>query len=83
MILKEVSLLFARFPDYRLVILCSKEGEDKSHIVSKLLLHKKSVVLKHSKEEYQTYLINHFMCGADDALSRATSDRASVVDCDK
>ena len=66
-------------PDYRLVILCSKEGEDKSHIVSKLLLHKKSIVLKHSQEEYQAYLKNHFICGA----GQATSERASVVDCGK
>ena len=74
---------FVQLPDYRLVILCSKEGEDKSHIVSKLLLHKKSIVLKHIKEDYQTYLMNHFVCGAGDSLSQATSDRASVVDCDK
>ena len=72
-----------RFPDYRLVILCSKEGEDKSHIVSKLLLHKKSIILKHSQEEYQTYLMNHFVCGADDSLSQARPDAAFVVDCDK
>jgi hypothetical protein len=65
------------------MILCSKEGEDKSHIVSKLLLHKKSVVLKHSQEEYQTYLKNHFLCKADGSLSQAKCDRASVVDRDK
>ena len=74
---------FVRFPDYRLVILCSKEGEDKSHIVSKLLLHKKSIILKHSQEEYQAYLKNHFICGEGESLSQATPDAASVVDCDK
>lgn len=71
------------FPDYRLVILCSKEGEDKSHIVSKLLLHKKSIVLKHSQVAYQSYLKNHFICGADDSPSQTTPDTASIVDCDK
>ena len=76
-------LSFVQLPDYRLVIVCSKEGEDKSHIVSKLLLHKKSVVLKHSQEEYQMYLKNHFICGAADSLSQATPGGASVVDCDK
>ena len=65
------------------MILCSKEGEDKSHIVSKLLLHKKSIVLKHSQKAYQSYLKNHFICGAGDSLSQATPDTASVVDCDK
>ena len=75
--------IFVQFPDYRLVILCSKEGEDKSHIVSKLLLHKKSIVLKHRQVEYQTYLMNHFVCGADESLSQATPDAAFVVDCDK
>ena len=69
--------------DYRLVILCSKEGEDNSHIVSSLLLHKRSVILKHSQKEYQIYLKNHFICGVGDSLSQATSDRASVVDRDK
>jgi hypothetical protein len=70
-----------RFLDYHLVIVCSKEGEDKSHIVSKLLLHRKSIVLKHSQEDYQTYLKNHFICEADgDSIS---PDAASVVDCDK
>ena len=68
---------------YRLVILCSKEGEDKSHMVSKLLLYKKSIVLKHSKNDYQEYLKHHFICQADDSLSQATPDTASVVDCDK
>ena len=71
------------FLDYRLVILCSKEGEDKSHMVSKLLLHKKSVVLKHSQKDYQKYLRDHFICGAGDSLSQATPDTASVVDRDK
>ena len=65
------------------MILCSTEGGDKSHIVSSLLLHKKSVVLKHSQNEYQIYLKNHFVYGAGDSLSQATSDRASVVDRDK
>ena len=69
--------------DYRLVILCSKEGEDKSHIASKLLLHKKSVVLKHSQQAYQIYLQNHFICRADDSLSQVTPNKASVVDHDK
>ncbi len=65
------------------MILCSKEGEDKSHMVSKLLLYKKSIVLKHSKSEYQAYLKNHFICQAGDSLSQATPHTASVVDRDK
>lgn len=52
-------------------------------MVSKLLLYKKSIVLKHSKSEYQAYLKNHFICQAGDSLSQATPHTASVVDRDK
>ena len=57
------------------MILCSKEGEDKSHIVSKLLLHKKSIILKHDIKKYQEYLRNGFIV--------ETTSRASVVDKEK
>ena len=65
------------------MILCSKEGEEKSHIVSKLLLYKKSFVLKHSQQEYQAYLKNHFVYGAGHFCSEAASHRASIIDPDK
>ena len=68
------------FTDYRLVIVCSKEGEDKSHIVSKLLLYKKSIVLKHGDKLYQKYLRDHFI---NRTHGQTISHRASVVDREK
>ena len=60
------------------MIICSKEGEDKSHMVSKLMLHKKSLFLKHSDEECRDYLKRHFS-------STATEDQlhASVIDIER
>ena len=60
------------------MLVCSKEEEDKSLIVSKLLLHKKSIVLKHSVDEYKEYLRKCFVSGVPEVTSRA-----SVVDSDK
>ena len=64
--------------DYRLVIVCSKEGEDKSHIVSKLLLHKRSIILKHNDKKCQDYLRAHFT--NDGIHTQAVPQRASIVD---
>jgi hypothetical protein len=63
---------------YRLVIVCSKEGEDKSHIVSKLLLHKRSIVLKHD-DKCQSYLRGHFI----QAGGSTQAMNASIVDLEK
>ena len=60
------------------MIVCSKEEEDKSLIVSKLLLHKKSIVLKYSVEKYQEYLRKCFVGG-----DYEDTTEASVVDSDK
>ena len=66
------------FVGYRLVVVCSKEGEDKSHIVSKLLLHKRSIILK-CDEKYQNYLREHFI----QAESSTQAMIASIVDLEK
>ena len=66
------------FVGYRLVVVCSKEGEDKSHIVSKLLLHKRSVILKRD-EKCQSYLRGHFV----QAESSTQAMNASIVDLEK
>ena len=60
---------------------CSKEGEDKSHIVSKLLLHKRSIVFKHDDKKYQSYLRGHFIqAGAStQALNASAIDHEKLV----
>ena len=46
--------------DYRLVIICSNEGQDKSHMVSKLQLYKRPVTSVYSPKEFSDYLKSHF-----------------------
>ena len=55
------------------MVVCSKEAEDKSHIVSKLLLHKRSIILKHNNKACQGYLREHF-------VQAGSSRNASSVD---
>ena len=66
------------FVGYRLVVVCSKEGEDKSHIVSKLLLHKRSIILKHD-DKCQSYLRGHFI----QAGGSTQAMNAAIVDLEK
>ena len=66
------------FVGYRLVVVCSKEGEDKSHIMSKLLLHKRSIILKRD-EKCQSYLRGHFI----QAEKSTQAMNASIVDLEK
>ena len=68
------------FIGYRLVIVCSNEGEDMPHIVSKLFLHKRSMILKHNDRKYQSYLRNYFIQSGD--LIQAAAN-ASIVDHEK
>ena len=46
--------------DYRLVIICSNEGEEKSHFISKLKLHRQPFVPKETVKDYKKYLADHF-----------------------
>ena len=46
--------------DYRLVIICSNEGQDTSHMVSKLQLYKRPVTSVYSPKEFSDYLKSHF-----------------------
>ena len=60
------------------MIVCSKEGEDKSHIVSKLLLLKRSIILKHG-DKCQSYLRGHFI----QAGGSTQAINTSIVDLEK
>ena len=48
--------------DYRLVIVCSKGGEDHSLLISKLFQHKKSLPQNiYSEDNFKMYLKHHFI----------------------
>ena len=65
------------------MIVCSKETGSKPHIVSKLLLHEKSIVIKPNDIMYQEYLKDHFTDVAYCLSSQAITQKASVVDHEK
>ena len=60
------------------MIICSKEGENKSHIVSKLLLYKRSIVLS---EKCRIYLRRHLIQAG--ASTQGDTMNASIVDHEK
>ena len=47
--------------DYKIVIVCSTEDEDKSHIVSKLQLFRRSFIIAYSETEFSKYISDHFI----------------------
>ncbi|XP_019853235.1 PREDICTED: E3 ubiquitin-protein ligase RNF213-like [Amphimedon queenslandica] len=61
--------------EYKLVIVCSNEDQDKSHIVAKLQLHKRPFSLISKDADFHLYLSNHFT-----NKSSSTNILASVVD---
>ena len=71
--------------DYRLVIICSNEDEDKSHMVSKLQLYRRPLITVYSDREFAIYLKNHFTTSSQRAQSRTVGQTtlASEVDPDK
>ncbi len=42
------------------MIICSNEGEEKSHFISKLKLHRQPFVPKENLADYKKYLTDHF-----------------------
>ena len=70
--------------DYRLVIICSNEDEDRSHIISRLSPHKKHFTGLHDVAKYRKYLKIHFtgtMPLQSQTLRFATQEiRTSIVD---
>ena len=53
-------ILFTWNLDYRLVIICSNEEEEKSHFISKLHLYRRPFIPKSDIQEYKKYLAIHF-----------------------
>ena len=67
--------------DYRLVIICSNEDEEKSHIISKLHSHKRPFALTLDSEQCQHYLKTHFTGQVCSSLSAQMQPAmASIVD---
>ena len=47
--------------DYKLVIVCSDEDIDKSHMISKLQFYKRQLETLHFDPDYSEYLKSHFV----------------------
>ncbi len=63
------------------MIICSNEGEGKSHFISKLKVHKQPFVPKENLKDYKKYLSDHFT-GRVQQLSEV-SISASAIDHEK
>ena len=48
------------FLGYKLVIVCSNEDQEKSHIIAKLQMYKRTCSKVLSKDTFSQYLMNHF-----------------------
>ena len=63
--------------DYRIVIICSSESEETSHVVSKLLQFKRDYAIFQKDKELSEYLKHHFK--NDDIASAADIDSEKYV----
>ena len=68
--------------DYKLVIICSNEEEDKSHMISKLQFYRRPFTTLHSVQTFSQYLITHFISWPHNGL-KGQRILASVVDPEK
>ena len=70
--------------DYRLVIICSDEDEDKSHIISRLSTHRQHFSALHIVAKYREYLKTHFtFLPARQSVRAKQQVAATLVDCEK
>ena len=60
------------FADFRIVIICSSESEETSHVVSKLLQFRRDYAVFQKDKEISDYLKHHFE--SDNVLSAADVD---------
>jgi len=56
LILRYIVTAVILYIDYRIVIICSLESEETSHVVSKLLPYKRDYGILHKDNELSTYL---------------------------
>ena len=72
---------------YRLVVICSKEDEQKSRIISRLHLHKRPVEPMLSESQGRKYLKGHFVLvnnlETTPSFASATERCACIVDPDR
>ena len=61
------------FAEFRIVIICSSESEETSHVVSKLLQFKRDYAIFEKDKELSEYLKGHFK--ADNIQSAANIDQ--------
>ena len=73
-------LLLLYHLDYKLVIICSDEDLDKSHMISKLQFFKRQLETFHSDNDYCSYLKFHFV---QNPLTLGRRMLASTVDREK
>lgn len=78
--MSSLAIAFLVSVDYRLVIVCSNEEEEKSHFISKLHLFRRPFIPKNDLQEYQKYLAIHFTNQADDMAVQYSGCSASSVD---
>ena len=64
--------MYVTFLEFRIVIICSSESEETSHVVSKLLQFKRDYTIFQKDKELAEYLKLHFI--SDDASSAAAID---------
>ena len=73
--------------DYHLVVICSKEDEDKSHIISRLHNYRRPVVptlvVDNCRDYLKTHFVHHMNMELDDQATPTLSRRASIVDPEK
>ena len=65
------------FAEFRIVIICSSESEETSHVVSKLLQFKRDYAIFQADKELAEYLKHHFR--NSDATSAANIDPEKLV----
>uniref|UniRef100_A0A1X7TWB5 RZ-type domain-containing protein n=1 Tax=Amphimedon queenslandica TaxID=400682 RepID=A0A1X7TWB5_AMPQE len=69
---------------YKLVIVCSNEDQEKSHIIAKLQMYNRTCSKVLSKDKFSQYLMNHFTkwpksCSDDILLASAVDPKSSYV----
>ena len=69
--------------EYRIVIICSNEDEEKSFLISKLHLYKRQFVPQTDIQEFKNYLTIHFTKQSYKTSRHEAETLASVVDQEK